>query len=226
MEHPNAKIDYEGLAYRAIATATATSNASFGHFDLNESLLGESNMSRREAFDEIDNLLRNRFSAERHRSAPSFNPKTENYLMNFPQIDTMGNSGTGGSSSGMGGNASGGINSTSGSSGNKSSNNHTNVNLFPGSKYRIASGKINAHEYEQEFPGLGPESSKSGAAKKKAAAPTSVAAAAATMKFKPQNWQAPGVSSAASQVRKKSDLNILNIFLNKTSFVLVSQNAR
>lgn len=198
MEHPNAKIDYEGLAKRAIATATATATASFGHFDLNESLLGESNMSRREAFDEIDNLLRNRFSAERHRSAPSFNPKTENYLMNFPQIDTMGNSGTGGSSSGMGGSASAVSSSNSGA--NSKNNNHTNVNLFPGSKYRIASGKINAHEYEQEFPGLGLGSSKSEGAKKKAAAPASVAATAANMKFKPQNWQAPGVSSAASQV--------------------------
>ena len=126
VEHPNEKIDYVTLAKQAITSQACYYGATVDGFD--QTTTEHDNMSRREAFDEIDNLLRNRYSTERHLYAPSFNPKTENYILNFPSIE-----GTG-------------INSCG----------DDDVNLFPSStKYRMfTGGNISNAQYDQEFPGL------------------------------------------------------------------------
>src|SRR5699024_4098416 len=105
---------------------------------------------------------------------------TENYLMNFPQIEGLG-----------GGSANGTVTSGTSNPPNKTKGQagSNNVNLFPGSKYRMLSGRISGNDYEEEFPGLAPGTN--GNKNKASAEKTTVAATAASVKYKPQNWQTP-----------------------------------
>src|SRR5699024_6611388 len=103
---------------------------------------------------------------------------TENYLVNFPQIQAL---------------SAGGIGSTTSSVPKqkpKAQAESTNLSLFPGPKNRRFSGGIIENEYEEEFPGLGRPGS-SGTNKLVTGNKSMSTVSGASAKYKGPNSKAP-----------------------------------